>query len=63
MDNGMKVSVSLGVSEYPSLCDSARTLDETATKALLHIVDKGGNKICLYKAPDSHRPEFEVAAD
>lgn len=63
MDNGMKVSISLGVSEYPSLCDSAKTLDETSTKALLHITDKGGNKICLYKAPETHRPEFEVAPD
>lgn len=60
MDNGMKVSISLGISEYPSLCDSAKTLDETATKALLHITDKGGNKICLYKAPETHRPEFEI---
>lgn len=63
LDNGMKVSVSLGISEYPSLCDSAKTLDESATKALMHILDKGGNKICLYKAPESHRPEFEVAAE
>nr|BFD68254.1 hypothetical protein HAGR004_32760 [Bdellovibrio sp. HAGR004] len=63
LDNGIKVSVSLGVSEYPSLCDSAKTLDETATKALLHITDKGGNKICLYKAPETHRPEFEVSAE
>ncbi|WII72893.1 GGDEF domain-containing protein [Bdellovibrio sp. 22V] len=63
MDNGMKVSISLGISEYPSLCDSAKTLDETATKALLHITDKGGNKICLYKAPESHRPEFDVPAE
>lgn len=63
LDNGIKVSVSLGVSEYPSLCDSAKTLDESATKALLHIADKGGNKICLYKASESHHPEFEVAAE
>ncbi|MEK2646517.1 GGDEF domain-containing protein [Bdellovibrio sp. BCCA] len=63
MDNGMKVSISLGISEYPSLCDSAKTLDESATKALLHITDKGGNKICLYKAPETHRPEFEVPAE
>lgn len=60
MDNGMKVSISLGISEYPSLCDSAKTLDESASKALQHIGDKGGNKICLYKAPESHRPEFEI---
>lgn len=63
LDNGMKVSVSLGVSEYPSLCDSDRTLDETATRALLYIAEKGGNKICLYKASESHRPEFEVEAE
>lgn len=63
LDNGMKVSVSLGISEYPSLCDSAKTLDESASKALMHIADKGGNKICLYKAPDSHKPEFEVTLD
>lgn len=60
LDNGMKISVSLGISEYPTLCDSAKTLDETATKALSHIADKGGNKICLYKAPASYVPEFEV---
>lgn len=63
MENGMKVSISLGVSEYPSLCDSSKTLDETASKALMHITDKGGNKICLYKAPESHKPEFEVPAE
>lgn len=63
LDNGMKISISLGVSEYPSLCDSAKTLDESATKALMHITDKGGNKICLYKAPETHRPEFEVPAE
>lgn len=63
MDNGMKVSISLGVSEYPTLCESAKTLDETASKALLHITDKGGNKICLYKAPETHKPEFQIPAE
>jgi diguanylate cyclase (GGDEF)-like protein len=63
MERGMKVSISLGVSEYPSLCDSAQTLDETATKALAHIADKGGNKICLYKASEKHQPDFEVPAE
>ncbi|MDG0815603.1 GGDEF domain-containing protein [Bdellovibrio svalbardensis] len=63
LDKGMKVSISLGISEYPSLCDSAKSLDESATKALSHIVDKGGNKICLYKAPETHRPDFEVPVE
>lgn len=63
LESGMRVSISLGVSEYPSLCDSAKALDESASKALSHIVDKGGNKICLFKAPESHQPEFEVPAE
>ncbi len=63
LNSGMKISVSLGISEYPSLCESMKSLDETASKALSHIIDKGGNKICLFKAPDAHRPEFEVAAE
>lgn len=63
VDNGMKLSISLGISEYPTLCDSSKSLDETASKALMHIVDKGGNKICLYKASESYKPEFEVSAD
>lgn len=60
LNNGMKVSISLGISEFPTLCDSVSGLDETASKALMHILDKGGNKICLFKAPETHRAEFEV---
>lgn len=63
LDKGMKVTISLGVSEYPSLCDSAKSLDESASKALAHIADKGGNKICLYRASETHRPDFEVPAE
>jgi diguanylate cyclase (GGDEF)-like protein len=63
MESGVKVSISVGVSEFPSLADSVPTLDETATKALTHIMEKGGNRICLYKPPGNFTPEFEVAAD
>lgn len=63
LNNGMKVSISLGISEYPSLCDNDKALDETAVKALTHIMDKGGNKVCLFKAHESYRPEFEVAVE
>jgi diguanylate cyclase (GGDEF)-like protein len=63
IENGFKISISLGISEFPGMCDSADTLDETSTKALSHISDKGGNKICLYKAPVTHKPEFEVPAE
>lgn len=63
LENGMKVSISLGISEFPSLCEDAKSLDESATKALVHILDKGGNKICLFKASEKHQPEFEVQAE
>lgn len=63
VDRGVKISISVGVSEYPSLADSFESLDETATKALMHIMEKGGNRICLFKPSGSFTPEFEVVAD
>lgn len=63
VDNGLKVSVSVGISEYPTLCMTDQELDVTSTKALLHVAEKGGNRLCLFKAPAHHQPEFEVAAE
>lgn len=63
IENGLKVSISLGISEYPSLCSTVEALDESATKALAHIVNKGGNRLCLSKAPANHRPDFDVAVE
>lgn len=61
LENGMKITVSVGISEYPTLSENSDTLDESASKALTHIIDKGGNRICLYKAPETFMPEFEVS--
>lgn len=63
LENGLKISISLGISEYPSLCSTAEDLDTTSTKALAHIMERGGNRLCLSKAPVDHRPEFEVAVE
>ncbi len=60
LENGMKVTVSFGISEYPTLAAGPRELDDSATKALSHIADKGGNKLCLFKAPPSYRPHYVV---
>lgn len=57
---GVNVTVSQGISEYPSLTKSASSLDESAKKALDFISSKGGDKICIYKAPRDHRPDFQV---
>lgn len=57
---GFMVTVSQGISEYPSLTKSAETLTESARKALEFITTKGGDKICVYKAAQDHKPDFQV---
>ena len=57
---GIVITVSQGISEYPSLTKTAQQLDETARKTLEFIVSKGGDKICIYKAPSDHKPDFQV---
>jgi len=57
---GQKVTVSLGVSEYPSFCSTAEDLDKSATEALSFISKKGGNKVCLFNPKDSFTPDFKV---
>lgn len=60
MDSGLKVTVSLGASEYPSLCRDHASLEDSAVKSMRFIASKGGNRICLYKAPDSFVPDYGV---
>lgn len=57
---GLIITVSQGISEYPSLTKSADALNESARKALDFIVTKGGDKICIFKAPQDHKPDFQV---
>ena len=57
---GLKVTVSGGISEFPSLCNSAETLNGTSQKALQFIESQGGNKVCLYKPAEGFKPEFLV---
>lgn len=61
-ENGLKMTISIGASEYPSLCSSFEKLDETSKKAMLFIQSKGGNRLCFYKAPSTHQPDFVVRA-
>lgn len=59
-ESGLKITASLGVSEYPTLANSIENLNETAEKARNFILSKGGNRICLYKAASDFKPEFQV---
>lgn len=57
---GFAVTVSQGISEYPSLTKNAENLNDSALKALEFIRIKGGDKICIYKAAQGHKPDFQV---
>ncbi len=56
----LKITVSCGVSEYPSLSSGATDLEASASKALEFIISRGGNKVCLFKPIDEFKPDFEV---
>ena len=57
---GLTITLSQGISEFPSLTKTAESLNESAQKSLEFISAKGGDKICVYKAPQDHNPEFQV---
>ncbi len=54
------LTVSCGVSEYPTFCSSAAELDQTASQALGYIQTRGGNKVCLFRPNNSFKPDFDV---
>lgn len=58
--SGLVITVSQGISEYPSLTRTGLELDSSAYKALHFISSKGGDKICIFKAPQNHQPDFQV---
>ncbi|MBC7420491.1 MAG: diguanylate cyclase [Bdellovibrio sp.] len=57
---GIMITVSQGISEYPTLTKSAEALNDSARKALDFISSKGPDKICIFKAPQGHQPDFQV---
>ena len=61
--SGLHITISLGVSEYPTLVHVAEELDQTAAQALEFVYSKGGNRVCLYKPVTEIQPDFDVAAE
>ncbi len=53
------IRVSVGVSEYPSLCMDAETLWNAADSAYFQV-KKIGNKVCLAATPKGFEPDFEI---
>ncbi len=56
----LKVTISCGVSEYPTLSKDATDLDVSSGKALEFIVSRGGNKVCLFRPSEEFKPDFDV---
>lgn len=52
------VTVSIGVSEYPSLCGDVSELFDSADGALYEIYNSTGNKVCLASAAPNHITDF-----
>lgn len=54
-----QITISLGVSEYPSMCRDAEELIQSADEALYQVRNQG-NKTCVAKPPDGFVADFEV---
>lgn len=52
------LTVSCGVSEYPSFCNDSEGLLRTADEAMMQVKKAGGNKVCLATAPPGFQMDF-----
>lgn len=58
---GQKFTVSIGVSEYPSLCHDGDALLQTADSAYFQVKETT-NKVCLAAPPHAFQPDFETGS-
>lgn len=56
-------TVSIGVSEYPSICHDADGLLQTAEEALYDVKRDGNNRVCLASPKGKFVPDFDVSAN
>jgi PleD family two-component response regulator len=52
------LTVSCGVSEYPSFSSDGESLVRTADEALAQVREHGGNRVCLATAPEGFQIDF-----
>lgn len=60
LKSGVQITISQGISEYPSLVSTKSELDNSASRARNFSSEKGGDRICIYKAQTQHQPDFVV---
>jgi len=56
---GGKISISAGVTEYPTIVSDSLGLIRAADDALFKVKRGGGNRVCLAEAPANFKPDFE----
>ena len=54
------ISISAGISEYPSICWDTTSLIQVADNALYQVKKSTKNRICLGVAPKGFQPDFKV---
>lgn len=54
-----KVSISIGVSEYPTLAMDSESLVKSADDALYKVKQAGRNRVCMAEPPSGFKPDFE----
>lgn len=54
------ITVSLGLSEYPSACSGVDSLIKSAEDSLFFIQKQGGNQVCLASPVASFKPDFRT---
>ena len=54
------ISISVGISEYPSTSQDATALIQVADNALYQVKKSTKNQVCLGKAPEGFQPDFKV---
>lgn len=60
LGSDVKVTLSIGVSEYPSVCHDASDLLKTADEALLEVIKFSNNRVCVASMKPGFVPDFQV---
>jgi len=54
-----KITISAGVTEYPTIVSDGITMVRSADDALFKVKEGGRNRVCLAEAPANFKPDFE----
>jgi diguanylate cyclase (GGDEF)-like protein len=59
---GLPITISCGISEYPKLSKTYTDLDSTTQRALRVAMEQGGNQVCVF-SPDQRKGRAQLGVD